>query len=64
MKVVFRVEKKIGLQISPLELLRGSLEQFAALCDRSSGNGAPGEGRDGAPKGFFRRLSQRFGRVK
>ena len=65
MKVVFRVERKIGHKVFPIELLLQTLEQFAALCDKRAGHSAiQGQDRDGAPRGFFGRLRQRIGRAR
>ena len=54
MQVVFRVEKEVGPQVHPMELLLNSLEQFADLCDRRKGRS------DAADTGLLGRLRQRL----
>jgi amino acid adenylation domain-containing protein len=62
MRVVFRLEREIGQEIFPMELLVQTLEQLAALCEKRKQRVDQKEVEAPAAQGMLGRLRARLGR--
>jgi acyl carrier protein len=49
MRVIARIEKETGLRIDPREIMFQTLEQFAAMCERTGARTQEGRTRQGSP---------------
>ena len=60
MKVTFQVEKELGIDVRPMELLLQSLAQFAEMCAKRGGKSEEPGALETTAKSWFSRLKGRL----